>query len=160
MPRGVYPRKPGVPRGQYRRRPLEERFLQKFEVMPDGCWQWTAHIGSHGYGVINSGGAGPIVLAHRVAYELYKGPISEGLFVDHLCRNRRCVNPEHLELVTNRTNFLRGDHPLVIIHRTGRCVRGHELTPETYYVSPKGKTQCRICRAERRQRGRLPAAVS
>jgi hypothetical protein len=89
---------------------LRARFLKKFDVTPGGCWSWNASCKPNGYGQIQEGPSGGRVLyAHRVAYELFKGAIPGDRVVDHLCRNRRCVNPDHLELVTFDENLLRGD---------------------------------------------------
>lgn len=93
-------------------RPLRERFDEKWELDPaTGCWLWTAGVrcntASGSYGHIASDGGKPSLLAHRVAYELYVGPIPEGLVLDHLCRNTICVNPAHLEPVTLRENLER-----------------------------------------------------
>lgn len=97
---------------------LRERFESKVERLASGCWQWTGAILDTGYGVLTEGGKnGKVFRAHRVAYELFIGPIPEGLVLDHLCHNRWCVNPEHLEAVTNHVNVLRGNMPGSVIHR-------------------------------------------
>lgn len=94
-------------------RPVIERFLEKVEVDPSGCWLWTAKRNSKGYGIFWTGPktkerAGTWNRAHRVAYRLFVGPIPDGMLLDHLCRVPGCVNPDHLEPVTNRENLLRG----------------------------------------------------
>lgn len=83
---------------------LEERFWDKVQ-QSEGCWAWTAHVGKNGYGQLGGGprSAG-ILQAHRVSYELNRGPIPEGMFIDHICHNRGCVNPEHLRLATVKQN--------------------------------------------------------
>jgi hypothetical protein len=128
--------------------PLKDRFNAKVSRQPgDGCWLWTGHIGTHGYGtisIVTPSGRRPDV-AHRVSYELYVGPIPDGLVIDHLCRARACVRPSHLEAVTPRTNFLRSDHPSAVSSRRNRCKYGHELTPENIRVSAIGKRDCRQC---------------
>ncbi|MFZ2529632.1 MAG: HNH endonuclease signature motif containing protein [Rhodococcus sp. (in: high G+C Gram-positive bacteria)] len=92
-----------------------------------------------------------------MAYELSVGDIPEGLVIDHLCRVRHCVNPAHLEPVTNRENTLRGDcvdaNRERSLSRT-HCKHGHELTPKNTYIDPRGYRECRTCRraAERRWR--------
>jgi hypothetical protein len=83
----------------------EERFLSHVNKTSN-CWLWTAHKHYKGYGILNR--KGKVLKAHRFSYELYKGKIPAGLQVDHLCRIRNCVNPEHLELVDNRENVIRG----------------------------------------------------
>ena len=90
-------------------RPLRERFEEKFTIgEPDECWEWKASLDRHGYGQINRGredGKSKVVRAHRISYELYVGPIPDGLFLDHKCENRSCVNPNHLRPATNAQNL-------------------------------------------------------
>ena len=113
------------------------------------CWTWAGTVSGKGYGYVRRDGRSQ--RAHRVAYEMVVGPIPEGLHLDHLCRNRLCVNPGHLEPVTNRTNALRGNSPNAIIHRTNRCKHGHSM--DDARVSPKGR-DCRTCHNLRAKRYR------
>lgn len=87
-------------------RPLSER-VERMVDRTDGCWIWTGHVGKRGYGTVMGERRKPL-LAHRVMYEKYVGPIPDGLQLDHLCRNRKCVNPKHLEPVTTQENTRRG----------------------------------------------------
>ncbi|WP_414630996.1 HNH endonuclease signature motif containing protein [Alcanivorax jadensis] len=93
---------------------------------------------------------GKAVKAHRFSYETFESPIPEGMQLDHLCRVRNCVNPRHLEPVTNRENVRRGfaARPAQTHCRSG----GHELTEENIYLNPRGHRECRICRREAAQR--------
>jgi hypothetical protein len=87
--------------------PAEIRFWKSVDKKSiDECWEWQAGIGSHGYGVFNGNYNKPI-LAHIYSYILAKGPVAPKMQVDHLCFNRKCVNPEHLEQVTNQENTIR-----------------------------------------------------
>lgn len=126
-----------------------ERFWAKVEKTPT-CWLWRGALTSGGYGnfVIHRG---TNVAAHRFAYELLVGPIPEGLVLDHLCRLPLCVNPEHLEPVTERENIRRGDAPTAILSRENRCAKGHRLTGSNVYVDPRGWRHCRICTREARR---------
>jgi hypothetical protein len=83
--------------------------------------------------------------AHRVAYSRAKGPIPAGFHIDHLCRNRLCVNPDHLEAVDPKTNILRGVGAPAQNALKTHCVRGHEFTPGNTHLSPAGWRICRIC---------------
>lgn len=89
-----------------KREPIE-RAWPKIQRQPDGCWQWVAGVASNGYGTWSLHGR--TNSAHRLLYTLLVGPVPAGLDLDHLCRNRLCVNPSHLEPVTRQVNLLRGD---------------------------------------------------
>lgn len=135
-----------------RMRPPEERFWEKVRKTDGGCWTWMASRSAAGYGTFNLGRRGEgYALAHRYSYELARGPIPDGLDLDHLCRNRACVNPDHLEPVTPWVNMLRGELPSMQVLRSGRCMRGHKMDAENTYVHPKtGQRQCRSCKRLRR----------
>lgn len=120
---------------------LPDRFWTKIEKI-GGCWLWTAYTDHKGYGRFKLDGKAE--RAHRVSYEALVGPIPEGLQLDHLCRVRSCVNPDHMEAVTNRENCMRGDTlPAANAIKT-HCPRGHEYSVENTYVHLGGRT-CREC---------------
>lgn len=125
----------------------EQRFFNKVFVA-DGHWLWCGYIMPNGYGQFSDGGG--TVLAHRWAYEQFVAPVPEGLDLDHLCRIRNCVNPQHLEPVTRSTNLIRG------ARKTGQhyCKNGHELVGDNLKPTSDGRRQCRECarQAQRRYR--------
>jgi hypothetical protein len=120
-----------------------DRLLDKTAAGWGGCIVWTGVL-RNGYGVISSGNRW--LRAHRVAYELLVGPIPDGLVLDHLCRNTRCINPHHLEPVTVRENTLRSPIALSAINaRKTHCPAGHEYSPENTYLRANGHRACRAC---------------
>lgn len=131
--------------GRWGDRTPDELFWSKVDATGD-CWEWmgSRHLG---YGQWHTPRpAHLVVLAHRHVYELLVGPIPDGLQVDHLCRNRACVNPDHIELVTHRVNTLRGTSPAALNARKTRCIRGHGFTPENTEYRRSGERRCRTCR--------------
>jgi hypothetical protein len=127
----------------------------------DGCLPWTGYLDRKGYGRLKVGNRKE-AMAHRVAYELANGRIPEGLTIDHLCRNHRCVNAEHLEAVTNKVNVLRGSGPSAKNARKTHCDHGHALTEENIYRYGSIR-KCRACHYIRcltwRRRERAKALV-
>jgi hypothetical protein len=117
------------------------------------CIVWTGASNRLGYGSLSVGGR--FFMAHRLSYELSKGPIPAGLEIDHLCRNPPCINPAHLEAVSHTENVRRGEARIVTIRLRAaqtHCKYGHEFSPEnTMITKSNGKTQ-RVCRACRRAR--------
>ena len=119
------------------------------------CWLWRGCINENGYGSLNFHHSN--ILAHRIAYELFIGPIPPGLVIDHLCRNKGCVNPLHLEAVTDRVNILRGEGPAAIEARQTHCIHGHELSGENLRITMfKGRTYrgCMACQRQRKPKDR------
>lgn len=135
-------------------RPLEERLWSKVDASGD-CWLWTAHV-ADGYGYIRDGTK--TCRVHRVVWELLVGPIPDGMQLDHLCRVRRCVNPDHLEPVTGRENRLRSPiHWSGVLARKTHCKRGHEFTAENTYVEKRGTRNCRTCQRDKMRQRRAAA---
>ncbi len=118
----------------------------------DACWTWQGAIDRGGYGRAWDGTR--VQQAHRLVYELLVGPIPGGLHLDHLCRVRHCVNPQHLEPVTARENTLRGVAPAADHARQTHCLNGHEFTPENTYMHPGPHGLRRVCLICKRARDR------
>lgn len=134
-------------RGEIRRRTPEERFFAKVEKTAT-CWNWTAHLNEDGYSKFRMGDKHKF--GHRVSYEWFVGPIPEGLTIDHLCRNRKCVNPEHLEAVTHKVNVLRGTAPSALHAVKTHCPRGHAYDEANTFWNRDGTRRgCRQCRRDR-----------
>lgn len=140
----------GHPLGKAPRRSMQERFWSKVNKT-ESCWLWTAYINIGGYGTFTGDRQG--ILVHRWAYEDLIGPIPSGLVLDHLCRVRNCVNPDHLEPVTLAENIRRGTQGDFQKAKT-HCPQGHEYTPENTNIK-RGQRHCRECgRRDSRERQR------
>lgn len=118
------------------------------KIIPEpmsGCWLWLAALGTDGYGYVRLGrhrGIASNYPAHRFVYEFYKGPVASVLELDHLCRLRSCVNPDHLDPVSHQTNCIRGMGAAGRNARKTRCRNGHTLE-DAYQVN--GSRKCRVC---------------
>lgn len=136
--------------------PSDKRFWE--HVMPEpnsGCWIWTASLDKRGYGQFNSH---KIVKAHRFSYEMRHGLIPHNYGLDHKCRVRCCVNPDHLEPVTQRENTLRGEGPCAKHARKTHCPQGHAYAEHGVIVGVRER-RCKICHAagERNRQARRRA---
>lgn len=110
-----------------------------------GCWLWMGKTNAAGYGIVCNRDGFIERKAHRVVYETLCAPIPAGLQIDHLCRMRCCVNPDHMEVVTNRVNTLRGVGPTAVNARKRLCQEGHPL--EGWNVIWRGHMRtCRTCK--------------
>lgn len=107
------------------------------------CWIWDRRPRAKGYGGVRVDGK--TRSAHRAVYERLKGPIPDGLELDHLCCVRECVNPDHLEPVTTQENIRRSNAPAALNARKTHCVHGHEFTAENTHIRPTGARACRAC---------------
>lgn len=123
-----------------------QRIERKVRVSPSGCWEYTGHITPGGYGSFRWIDT---YATHRAAYWYHVGDIPDGTEIDHLCRNRACCNPDHLEAVVHQENVRRGLRGAMT-----DCARGHQLTEENTYTQSNGSRECRICRRERKRRYR------
>ena len=131
----------------------------------DECWLWTAYKMRYGHGRIQVWVEGGrfIEAAHRLSYRLHVGEIPEGMFLDHLCRTPACVNPSHLEPVTNAENVMRGRSPQAENARKTRCKYGHPLAGDNLIWRACGRRECRICRRRhnrKNQKNRTGKAVA
>jgi hypothetical protein len=122
---------------------LPDRIGAKVVPVEDGCWLWAGHVAKNGYGQTWMDGA--VRYAHRTVYELLVGPITAAT-LDHLCRVRSCVNPDHLEPVSMGENTLRGDTISARNAAKTHCLRGHEFNEANTYVW-RGRPLGRMCRA-------------
>ncbi len=133
---------------------LPARFWDKIRVLDNGCWEWMAAL-VDGYGQIGIGSrtddTSRQVYSHRYAYEQLVADVPAGLQCDHLCRNRACVNPGHLEVVTCRDNILRGNGPAARQARRTHCPYGHKYSPANTYRYKRHRG-CRKCIKARWQR--------
>lgn len=124
---------------------LEGRFWAKVQGGDvTSCWIWKAAILHNGYGQFRANGVA--VKAHRWAYEYLRAEIPAGLVIDHLCRNRACVNPWHLDPVTAKTNVLRGVGHTARNAAKTHCSHGHPYSEANTYTDANGWRRCRTCR--------------
>ncbi len=129
--------------------PPIERFVQKFRVLENGCWEWLAGRHNNGYAVMGSGrqhvgDKHHRIYAHRFSYEYFTGHTIQHT-IDHLCRNRACVNPDHLQDVPLKQNILRGvSPPAQNAHKT-TCPAGHPYNEENTHRDRWGYRHCRVC---------------
>lgn len=131
--------------------PAIGRVLDRCVETADGCWQFTGYLMDCGYGQVRA--YRRTYLTHRVTYEHFVGEIPDGLVIDHLCRNRACCNPWHLEAVPQRLNVLRGEGPLTagawraeVESAKTHCPRGHAYDVENTYLTRQGHRHCRACK--------------
>ena len=130
--------------GQFAKVDPEIRFNEKV-LKSESCWIWNGWKDSKGYGRLLI--SGKRIPAHRLAYEYVKGNIPDNFQIDHLCRNPSCVNPDHLEAVTQKVNILRGISPSAIKARMTKCKRGHLFDRK----APNGQRVCSICKRDNYQ---------
>lgn len=122
---------------------FKERFWRRVEKSPNGCWEWLGKRNPKGYGKCQF--RNKELFAHRVSYAWAYGEIPSGKVIDHLCKNTRCVNPSHLEVVTQRENVLRGESVFAKRKKQTHCVHGHLLDGENLVVYKNGTRHCRAC---------------
>jgi len=165
-----------------------ERFIKRISVVASGCWNWTGVLDRDGYARFHK--SKNQHRAHRVSYEFHNGAIPQGLTIDHLCKNKGCVNPEHLEAVTKEENASRHNaegykkwwstlsnkDKVKFIEKSSKkaskvaaakkltathCRRGHEWKPETTYIVPStGHRRCNVCFAEVQKRAKAKTSKS
>lgn len=130
------------------------RFFSHVRKLPNECWEWTANKNQCGYGRLFV--SGKLIVAHRWYFEHLRGEIQDGQELDHLCRNRVCVNPAHLEVVDRRTNIIRGSGPEVarqrlLAHNPNAfktkefCCRGHALSGDNLIRTKRRAKRCKLC---------------
>ncbi len=140
--------------------PVIERVMRRVDIQPDECWLWTGYRDPKGYGRISAGPGSGLIRPHKVVYEFTRGPIPDGLQLDHLCRVRACVNPDHLEPVTAYENFLRGESACAVNARKTHCNHGHQLSGTNLHITPSGGRRCKACALRNGRNARIRAEAS
>lgn len=131
-----------------------DRFMAKVSPEPNtGCWLWTAHLSQTGYGRFAH--EGKAKEAYRVSYEMFVGEVPTGLDLDHKCRVRSCVNPDHLEPVTRAVNVQRGNARFAGLRMLAKthCPRGHEYSGDNL-IQYRGSRYCKSCKHEQHRKWR------
>lgn len=138
-------------------RTLQDRLIERTQRTPNGCLEWTGPVLATGYGKIGDGSR--VRTTHRVSYEVHVGPIPDGLTIDHLCSNKRCVEPSHLEPVTGAENTARAAERRI---PPAACQNGHAMSGDNVVLLASGRRRCRTCRrssqSEWRHRQRMAVA--
>jgi len=141
--------------------PLPPRLLQKILVLPNGCWQWIAGKDGNGYGKVRWGPEHRIRKAHAVVWEIaHDEPVPDDIEPDHLCRNRACVRPDHLEFVTHQVNMLRGETVAATAAARTHCQAGHPLEGANLMRTRRGYRYCKTCNNAYQRRRRANAAIA
>lgn len=133
---------------RYHLLPLETLFRRNFKISWNGCWVWIGRLYPNGYGQFHV--RRRVTYAHRFGYETRKGKIPEGKSIDHLCRNRSCVNPEHLEAVDHIVNVRRGN----AVKKA--CKNGHAFNQENTWLDRYGWKHCRVCWRDKKEKEKEP----
>jgi len=138
----------------YKVRNIRDRFWSKVN-RTSTCWLWAAATDKDGYGAFMVGSkknhTKRMKKSHRISYQWAKGPIANGLEIDHICRVRECVNPDHLEAVTHRINWMRGDNHAAKNMTKTHCRKGHEYSGKNLRVNSLGKRCCKMCDRDRKR---------
>jgi len=119
------------------------QYFFKKVLKTESCWFWQGSLTSDGYGKFRGGGKHQA--AHRASYVIHKGNIPINHVIDHICRQRNCVNPDHLQAITHRENVLRGTGPTAINAKKTHCINGHDLSEGVAYPRTRGGRLCRKC---------------
>lgn len=137
--------------------PPHLRIASRTIVTENGCWEYQGHILKTGYGWASGEIKGKPDFTHRIMYRWARGEITKGTHIDHLCSNRACCNPSHLEMVSPKENARRSK--ITNANKT-HCPKGHEYAPETtYYRKDRFGRQCNICNLENYYRRKTKIAL-
>lgn len=138
--------------------PIWERFLDLALPEPNsGCWLWTGRVDKDGYGSFQVNKEIGKVRAHRFAYEYIRGPIPPGLVINHLCEVAGCVNPDHLEAITQQANI---DYCRSHVGKRTHCPKGHAYAGDNLVIDCTGRRVCRTCRNSNARRYRETRRVA
>lgn len=124
-----------------------DRFWSKVDRQTEGCWKWKGSINGYGYGLFCFRGTSWI--ASRFVWQALNGPAPADMVVDHICNTRSCVRPDHLRILTDKANLLRGTGIAAKCARKTHCNQGHEFTPENTYVWKGTDRHCRTCHRQK-----------